>query len=127
MENKEDYWKNKLTPEQYNVLRMKGTDAPFSGEFVDFDEEGVYSCVACGNVLFSSDTKYDSHCGWPSFYDLAAVDKVELHRDSSHGTVRTEVTCAKCGGHLGHVFDDGPKPTGMRYCINSVALEKTGK
>ncbi|MEX2012552.1 MAG: peptide-methionine (R)-S-oxide reductase MsrB [Patescibacteria group bacterium] len=118
----EQYWKGKLTPEQYEVLRMKATDAPFSGEFVDHHEDGTYACAACGNVLFESSTKYDSHCGWPSFYD-AKKGSVEFHKDATHGMTRTEVTCAHCGGHLGHIFDDGPKEHGgARYCINSTSL-----
>lgn len=118
----EEEWKKDLTPEQYDVLRNKGTEAPFTGEYVNKTEDGMYSCVACGNVLFNSDTQYDSHCGWPSFYD-AVEGSVEFHEDLSHGMNRTEVTCAKCGGHLGHIFDDGPKEHGgKRYCINSIAL-----
>ncbi len=121
-EHNEKYWKEKLTPEQYEVLRMKGTDAPFSGEYVDHHEDGSYACAACGNVLFESSTKYDSHCGWPSFYD-AKKGSVEFHKDTTHGMTRTEVTCAKCGGHLGHIFDDGPaEHGGARYCINSTSL-----
>ncbi|MCR4307346.1 MAG: peptide-methionine (R)-S-oxide reductase MsrB, partial [Candidatus Berkelbacteria bacterium] len=100
-------WQKKLTPKQYEVMRLKGTEAPFTGEFVDHHEDGRYACAACGNVLFESNTKYDSHCGWPSFYD-AKKGSVEFHQDSSHGMVRNEVTCRKCGGHLGHIFDDGP-------------------
>lgn len=120
----EDQWKESLTPEQYEVLRLKGTDAPFSGEYVDFHENGDYVCAACNNKLFNSETKYDSHCGWPSFFDIAKQGTIELHGDRSHGMVRTEVTCANCGGHLGHVFDDGPKDkTGKRYCINSTSLK----
>ncbi|MBI4948092.1 peptide-methionine (R)-S-oxide reductase MsrB [Candidatus Berkelbacteria bacterium] len=117
-------WREQLTPEQFEILRLKGTDAPFSGEFVDFDEKGVYSCAACGKRLFMSDTKYDSHCGWPSFYDVANSGSIELTRDSSHGMIRTEVTCKNCGGHLGHLFDDGPQDKGgKRYCINSTSLK----
>lgn len=119
----ESEWKKRLTPEQYHVLREKGTETPGTGEFLHHEANGDYVCAACGNVLFKSGTKFDSGCGWPSFYDIAKSDSVELHDDLSHGMKRTEVTCKKCGGHLGHVFDDGPKDkTGLRYCINSLAL-----
>lgn len=115
-------WKEKLTPEQYHILREKGTERPFSGKYNDFFEEGYYACTGCGNPLFRSDTKFNSGCGWPSF-DQAIEGSVVYHRDLSYGMIRTEVTCAGCGGHLGHVFDDGPKDTtGQRYCMNSVAL-----
>lgn len=119
----EQEWRQKLSPEQYRVLREKGTEAPFAGEYVDNHEDGVYQCAACGQELFRSDTKFESHSGWPSFYDVAAAGHVELHDDSSHGMVRTEVTCSNCGGHLGHLFPDGPSDKGgARYCINSVSL-----
>jgi peptide-methionine (R)-S-oxide reductase len=118
----EEEWKKELNPEQYRILREKGTEAPFSGKYVRTNKKGRYVCAACGNELFSSDTKFDSSCGWPSFYD-AKSDAVEFSKDLSHGMVRTEVTCKKCGGHLGHIFDDGPNPTGKRFCINSVALD----
>lgn len=119
----EEKWRETLTPEQYEVLRLKGTDAPFTGKFVDHHENGDYVCAACGKVLFNSDTKYDSHCGWPSFYDIAKADAVRLIKDASHGMTRTEVTCANCGGHLGHLFNDGPaEHGGARYCINSTSL-----
>lgn len=126
MEKSGKEWKEELTPEQYHVLREKGTEAPFSGEFVKFDKNGKYVCAACGNELFDSDTKFDSNCGWPSFYD-ARKGAVEFRKDFSNFMVRTEVRCKKCGGHLGHVFNDGPKPTGKRFCINSVAMDFKGE
>lgn len=118
----EKEWKKELTPEQYKVLREKGTETPFSGKYVKFDKKGKFVCAACGNELFSSDTKFDSSCGWPSFYD-AKKGAVEFHEDLSAGMKRVEVTCGKCGGHLGHIFNDGPKPTGKRFCINSAAIK----
>ena len=121
MKKSEEEWKKKLTPEQYDVLRNKGTEAPFSGKYVKFDKKGRYICAACGNELFDSDTKFDSSCGWPSFFD-AKKEAVQFNEDPSHGMNRIEVTCKKCGSHLGHIFEDGPKPTGKRFCINSIAL-----
>ncbi|MDP3734175.1 MAG: peptide-methionine (R)-S-oxide reductase MsrB [Nanoarchaeota archaeon] len=115
-------WKKKLTPEQYRVLREKGTELPFTGKLLHNKEKGVYVCAGCGTALFPSDTKYDSGCGWPSFYDLQHKENIELQKDISLGMQRIEVLCKKCGGHLGHVFDDGPQPTGKRYCINSLSL-----
>jgi len=116
-------WRKILTPAQYHILRQKGTEAAFSGKYDDFFGEGTYFCAACGNELFSSEDKYNSGCGWPAFTEPAEKDKVEYAEDTSGGMVRTEVTCSRCGGHLGHVFKDGPEPTGLRYCINSEALE----
>jgi peptide-methionine (R)-S-oxide reductase len=117
-------WRELLDDQQYHVLRQAGTERPFTGQYVDTEDEGTYNCAACGNELFSSDTKFHSGSGWPSFWDVISQGNVELHQDISHGMRRTEITCAKCGGHLGHVFEDGPRDkTGLRYCINSAALD----
>lgn len=116
-------WKKKLTPEQYQVLRQGETERAFTGEYWDAKSEGVYRCAGCGEKLFSSDTKFESHSGWPSFFKPVADDMVEEETDRSYGMVRTEIKCANCGGHLGHVFNDGPKPTGLRYCVNSASLD----
>lgn len=116
-------WKKELTPDEFHVLREKGTERAFTGEYVDTKVSGSYVCRACGNVLFDSSTKFDSHCGWPSFYD-AKEGSVNFHEDATYGMRRVEVTCAKCDGHLGHIFDDAPQtPTGQRYCINSVSVK----
>jgi peptide-methionine (R)-S-oxide reductase len=118
----DEEWKKVLSPEQYNVLREKGTEMPYSGKYYLHKEKGIYVCAACGEELFRSDTKFDAGCGWPSFSDVLDSSKVVYTKDKTAGMVRTEITCAKCGGHLGHVFDDGPAPTGLRYCINSVSI-----
>jgi peptide-methionine (R)-S-oxide reductase len=122
VEKAEAEWADELTPAQYEVLRKKGTEPAFTGKFTHNKANGMYVCGACGAELFASDTKYDSGSGWPSFYEPAVAENIETHEDLSHGMRRIEVTCARCGGHLGHVFPDGPQPTGERYCINSLAL-----
>jgi peptide-methionine (R)-S-oxide reductase len=119
----EEDWKKELTPEQFAVCRMKGTEPPFTGEYYKTKTEGTYTCSCCGAELFDSKTKYDSGSGWPSFYEPTDKEKIQEESDRSHGMTRTEVMCKTCGAHLGHVFPDGPRPTGMRYCINSVSLK----
>ena len=125
----DEYWREHLTPDEYTVLREKGTERAFTGEYWNVWEEGTYHCRGCGEVLFQSDTKFDAGCGWPSFDRPASEGVIEESRDTSHGMIRTEVLCQKCGGHLGHVFPDGPTETGQRYCINSlsISLEKEGQ
>lgn len=122
----EDQWRQELTPEQFRILRQKGTERPFSGTYNDFKAQGVFACAACGEILFDSRAKYNSGSGWPSFFQAANPAAIDEHHDLSHGMQRTEITCARCGGHLGHVFPDGPAPTGQRYCVNSASLDFKG-
>ncbi len=119
----ENYWREKLTPEQFHVCRQKGTEPPFTGKYTDCTKTGTYHCVCCGHPLFTSESKFHSGCGWPSFFVPLNANSLDEHQDLSHGMRRVEVTCQSCGAHLGHVFTDGPEPTGLRYCINSVAID----
>ena len=122
----EEEWKKKLTPEEFHILREKGTERPFTGEYDKFYKDGTYKCAGCGTELFTSSSKYDSGCGWPAFYE-AMPDKIQESADNSFGMTRVEITCENCGGHLGHVFNDGPQPSGLRYCVNSISLDFDSK
>lgn len=123
IQKSEDEWRRELTDEEYRVLREKGTERPFTGKYNLHFEDGIYKCKACGNLLFKADQKFESSCGWPSFDNQIAKDSIVTHRDTTHGMIRTEVLCGNCGSHLGHVFDDGPTESGLRYCVNSASLD----
>ncbi|GAB5378911.1 MAG: peptide-methionine (R)-S-oxide reductase MsrB [Aliiglaciecola sp.] len=127
MKTSEQQWKEKLSDEEFRVCRQKGTERPFTGELLNNKDTGEYTCTCCGNVLFTSEDKFDSGCGWPSFSAQSQHQNVEYHRDTSHGMIRTEIVCKHCDAHLGHVFPDGPKPTGQRYCVNSVSMKFRAK
>jgi peptide-methionine (R)-S-oxide reductase len=127
IDKSEKQWKESLTPEQFSILRLKGTDRPYTGKYYKTTDDGVYHCAGCGAALFTSDMKFDSDCGWPSFDKAMEGGKIKTQTDLSHGMMRTEILCAKCGGHLGHLFEDGPTETGLRYCVNSTSLNFVGK
>lgn len=123
IQKSEEEWRRQLSDEEYHILRQKGTERAFTGKYNLHFEDGIYTCKACGNPLFTADQKFESSCGWPSFDNQIAKDSIVTHRDTSHGMIRTEILCGNCGSHLGHVFDDGPTETGLRYCVNSASLD----